>query len=325
MVVLQKDRVAPRPSSLTRILDVVVSAEANSMTTISMLRPLHNLAIDLSFTRVAAQQLANQMRLRWPSMYQLLYIPHVHDLDGLGLEIVSQLVKGTWTQLRYLRLSLCDLKGEGFLVLSQGNWPCLRELDVSGLVAESMTWLVKGDWPMLSSVFLKFDCSMDANAISHLSAANWPLDELRILGTTFSTAMAAELADLQLPRLRELYLAGSGLTAAAVSELARANWPRLQTLHLMGSGLTAAAVSELARANWPSLHALTVDHDDLDAVAVLFGVDQEKVQQIKSNIDDSSLDDKGDFAVPEQRIDDMVLWPRLIWIKLSKDNLFLGL
>lgn len=124
-----------------------------------------------------------------------------------------------------------------------------------------MALLVKGNWPRLARVTLSFVPAMDAAAISHLSAANWRLENLTISDTAFSIEMVAELADLQLPELWELKLVDSGLSAAAVSELARADWPRLMELD--------------------------VDHDDLDAVAVLLGADLGKVQELKCN---ASLD-----------------------------------
>ena len=217
---------------------------------------------------------------------------NVHDLDGLGLEIVSQLVKGTWTQLIYLNLSECKLKAEAFLPLSHGNWPGLTQLHVSGncLDAEGMALLAKGNWPMLAYVTLSFDPIMDAVAIAHLSAVKWRIVHLVIKDTPFSPDMAAELAGFFVPSLT--------------------------MLHLQGSGLTAAAVPELARADWPSLEDLYIDHDDLDAVAVLLGVDLEKVQKLKS--------DANDLEASEERMPDMVLWPNLSWITISKGEVHLS-
>ena len=189
-----------------RIMDVHVSAggivSSQPDFLISMLRPLHNLATDLPCARLAAQQLARQMSVRWPSM-SLFAMSDVHERDGLGLEIVSQLVKGTWTDLEVLQLSYCGLKAEGFLILSQGDWPCLLFLDVSGncLNAEGLALLAKGNWPLLRDITLSLDPTMDAVAIAHLSAANWSLKRLSLPDTPFCTDMAAELADLPFPNL----------------------------------------------------------------------------------------------------------------------------
>ena len=276
-------------SNLTRNINVQVSAKGHSWAAILMLGPLHHLATDLPWTHLAAQQLAHQMRIRWPLMYSFT-MSNVHDLDGLGSEIVSQLVKGTWTHLMYLNLSECKLRAQAFLLLSQGNWPCLIHLDVSGncLDAEGMALLAKGNWPSLTHVTLSFDPTTDAVAIAHLSAANWHIAKLLIKDTPFSCDMAAELADLRLANLSEL--------------------------HLKGSGLRAAAVSELARADWPSLVNLRIDPDDLDAVAVLLGVDVGKVQELGSM-----------FAISEKRMPGVVLWPNLSWISISLGNVELTL
>ena len=299
MVVLQRgDAVCAllHPSSLIRTTNLQISAASNTWAAVSMLRPLqrHD-AIDLPWAQLAAHQLGHQMRFRWPSM-ALFKMSLVRDLDGLGLEIISQLVKGTWTQLVHLSLSDCNLKAEGFLILSQGIWPSLKCLDVSGncLDAEGMALLAKGNWPLLTFITLSFDPT--TAAIAHLSAANWRITKLVIKHTPFSADMAAELADLQ--------------------------FPNLSTLVLRGSGLTAAAVSELARADWPSLTTLSLDHDDLDAMAVLLGLDLEKVQKLES--------DACDFTVSQQRMPpisaqgpDMVLWPHLSFIMISKRSILL--
>ena len=203
MVILQ-DTIAfsaSQPSTLTRVISLYVSANGNSQATIVTCKPLHIVATDLPWTCLAAQQLAHQMRIRWASM-KLFMMSLMHDPDGLGPEILSQLVKGTWTHLAHLSLSGCELKAEAFLMLSQGNWPCLKFLDVSRncLDADGMALLAKGNWPSLTSVTLSFDPTVDAVAIAHLSAANWPIEVLDIDDTSFSTDMAAELAGLQLPK-----------------------------------------------------------------------------------------------------------------------------
>ena len=292
MVIFQHDDAVytlSQPSSLTSIVNVQISAAYNVRAAVSMLRPLHHLATDLPWMQLAAHQLAHQMRIRWPSM-TLFKMSLVHDQDGLGLEIISQLVKANFTQLMHLCLSDCNLKAEGFLILSQGNWPGLKSLDVSGncLDAEGMALLAKGNWPLLTHVTLNFDSTMDAVAIAHLSAANWQIARLVIKDMPFSADMAAELADLQLPNLRVLHV---------------------------GFGLMAAAVSELARSDWPSLVNLRIDHDDLDAVAPLLGVAPGKVQELKNNA--------GVFAVSGQRMPDMVLWPNLSWISISRGDVHL--
>ena len=121
MVILQGETACGAVSQLSdsiRIISLHVSVEGNNEATISMLRPLRNHAIDLPCTRSAAQQLAHQMRVRWSLMSSFEMI-HVRELDGLSQENVSQLGKGTWTHLKYLRLTDCDLDAKAFSLLSQ--------------------------------------------------------------------------------------------------------------------------------------------------------------------------------------------------------------
>ena len=278
----------PHSSDFTRIINLHLGSVWHRAS-IYMLRPLHNLATDLPCSRVAAQQLAHQMRLRWPLMTSFTAC-QVHDLGGLGPEIVSQLVNGTWTQLTILNLCDCDLKAKAFLLLSQGNWPGLYRLDVSGncLDAEGMALLATGNWPVLKFITLSFDPTSDAVAIAHLSATNWSIGFLTIKDTRFNVDMAAELADLQLPNLQMIYLKNAGLTAEAVSELARADWPSLYYLHLSHDDL-----------------------DDLNVVCVLLGLDLEEVQALNSSAyDNVEVDRTGSCA-------DLGLWPALTWIKIS--------
>ena len=137
---------SPPPDIMMFNIHVSSRSNPNNRTSICLQRPLHNVATGLPWTRSAAQQLAHQMRRRWPS---IRFFMMTHALDGLGLDIVSQLVKGTWTELESLSLSGCELKAEEFLLLSQGNWPGLTYLDVSGncLDADGMASLANGNWP----------------------------------------------------------------------------------------------------------------------------------------------------------------------------------
>ena len=275
------------------IFDIRVEAEGNSQSLISLLRPLHDPAIGVPCPRLAAQQLAHQMSVRWPSLH-LLRVMEVHDMDGLYQEFVSQLVKGTWTHLADLSLSGCDLKAEGLVILSQGNWPGLTFLDVSGsrLDAEGMALLAKGNWPSLTSISLNFDPTMDAAAVSHLAAANWPIETLIIEDTPFSADLAAKLADLHFPELTQVDLGGC-------------------------CGLTSAAVFELARADWPSLCNLSLDHDDPDAMAVLLGLDLNKM--LKSDTRFCVYGTAWHQRVVSQPGVD--LWPDLEWYRFSTNSI----
>ena len=271
------------------ILKLRVSATPDSQSTIFMLRPMHDLATDLPCVHLAAQQLAHQMRIRWPSM-SWFSMCHGEELSCLGLDILSQLVKGTWTCLTHLRLCECELTAEALLLLSQGNWPRLSILDVSGncLDAEGMALLAKGDWPSLMHLYLSFNPTQNAGAISYLQAANWPVEYLTISDTPVSVDMAAELAGLQLPSLK--------------------------MLRLTNSVMTTAAVSELARAHWPILENLSFGHDDLHTVAVLLGIDQKNMRKLKNYArNHADVYQRTMISRP-----DVGLWPDLSWIRISR-------
>ena len=243
LFIVNDDKCFLNQSSTTRIYSISVASEGKSQATIALLRPQHCDAADLPCTILAAQQLADQLRARFPSM-NAFATSCVQGLDGLSLEIVSQLVQGPCSGLASLCLSNCELKPEGFYLLSQGNWTWLQFLDVSGncLDAEGMMWLAQGEWPGLNTLRISFDHMMDATAIAHLSMVTWSLRRLFITDMPISADMAAELADLPFPKLRGLYLEGSGLTAAAVSELARADWRTLKVLSICLEDLSALSV-----------------------------------------------------------------------------------
>ena len=277
-----------------RIVNIHVASVGNGQAIVSLLRPLHNVATDLPCTRMAAQHLAHQMQIRWPLMY-LFKMSGVEDLDGLGLEIVSQLVHGAWTGLRSLTLSRCKLKAKGFLILSQGNWPSLTFLSVSGnsLDVEGMASLAKGNWPLLTGINLSFIRTMDAianRAIAHLSTVNWPIQSLMMLNTPISIDMAAELAALRLPKLRRLFFQNSFVTEAAVAELARANWPRLRSF--------------------------SIGHNDLGVMNGVLRLDLEQVERMKllRRIHGDSAD--AFLRIVSQH--GLGLWPKLRWIRVSE-------
>lgn len=181
------------------------------------------------------------------------------------------------------------------MLLSQGNWPNLAELDISGnsLDAEGMSLLANGNRPLLAIISLSFSPTLDANAVAHLSAVNWPTKRLTISDTPFNPDTAAKLANLQCPNLKELYLTESALTAAAMSEL--------------------------ARADWPSLRMLVAGHDDLDALGILLGL--AKVEEPKSH----DACDCAELYMQRRVLQPGVsVWPNLQWIRISKHRVELG-
>ena len=302
ILILQQDQQSTDRSCVSdRILfDILVSAEgSNKRAIVSMLKPLHAPATEsactpLALHKKAAQQLAHQLTIKWPRMDIFMLMD---ELDGLGMEIASQLVQGTWTSLAYLALSGCELRAAECSLLSQGNWPVLWSLNVSNncLDAEAMAFLVRGNWPLLTRIDLGSNPTLDAVAIAHLSAANWPVALMILSQTPVSVDMAAELADLQLPTMMRLCLDNTGLTASAVSEL--------------------------ARADWPSLTFVSFDHDNLHAIGMHLGLDLDKVQKLKS---DAHVCD----VVCQRKLisqSDVGLWPNLNKVKISKHRITLAM
>ena len=107
--------------------------------------------------------------------------------------------------------------------------------------------------------------NLDAVAIAHLPAATWRLESLDLAQVPVTPAMAAELANLQLPELAQLHLTDTGLTAAAVSELARADWPVLKLVNLSRNDLHSAAMQHVCRLRLPLLEHLVLEHASITA------------------------------------------------------------
>ena len=160
--------------------------------------------------------------------------------------------------------------------------------------AEGMASLAKGNWPLLNAVDLNCNPTMDAVAIAHLSAANWPLAILMMLDTPVSANMAIELADLQLPNLVSVFLDIDGLAATAVSEL--------------------------ARTDWPSLGYLRFCHNDLCALGVLLGLDSDRVQEAKSDVYWCGKVHQRNMV---SRPGGVCLWPNLNCVRMSAHEIVL--
>ena len=176
----------------------------------------------------------------------------------LGMAILAQLADGNWSAVSSVRLQGCELNAQAWSILSRGHFPALAHLNVSGtcLDAESMALLAKGSWPNLRHISLSFNPGIDAVAIAHLSAVNWPLHELDLCYMPVTAAVVAELAKLQLSKLFRIGLCSAHLTSTAMSELARADWPVLRSLDIGSNELDAVAMQYLCRMQLPSLKIL---------------------------------------------------------------------
>ena len=250
------------------VAHIYLSAKNDRHAVISLLRPLHTPASDLAWVSTAAQQLANQMDAKWPALSSF----GMGDvrLDAMATAIIAQLAKGEWPSLRYLGLSRCRLGARGMLPLSEGKWSSLQVLDLScnWLDAEGIALLAKGNWPLLEDIQLNANPALDAVAIAHLSAANWPLQNIDLSYMPFTSAMAAELAKLQLPSLTRISLSNTDLTSDAARELTKADWPLLSYLCLKHSDLDAGAIHHLCMMHLPALTILSLTHANIAAEAV---------------------------------------------------------
>ena len=247
---------------------VYISSEKEPHAVLSLLRPLHTPANSSAWVSTAAQQLANHMAAKWPELSS--FGMGCVRLDAVGTAIIAQLAQGKWPSLRYLGLSDCRLGAQGVLPLSQGKWPGLQVLQLSGncLDAEGMALLANGNWPLLKDIQLNENPALDAVAVAHLSAANWPLQTLELSCMPFTSAMAAELAKLQLPSLTWISLSSTHFTADAASELAKADWPVLSYLCLNHNNLNAGAILSLYMMHLPALTQLCLKGANIAAEAV---------------------------------------------------------
>ena len=232
---------------------------ADSYKKIFMLKPLHTSA-SLALASWAPQQLAHQW-LGIRHKLRMFSLTHV-ELPAVGMAIIAQLAKGDCSSLVQLTLSQCGLATEGCLLLSQGNWPTLRMLELTdnGINAEGTALLAKTNWPNLMSFQLSQNPTLDAEAMTHVSAAKWPLNSLILSNTTVSAALPTELAQLHLSKMTSVTLTTIGHTAAAISELARADWPVLEDLNLGHNALDAGAMEHLSKIRMPALSMLALDN-----------------------------------------------------------------
>lgn len=147
---------------------------------ICMLRPLHTTA-SLAWASTAAQQLADHLAAKRPKL-NTCSLTHF-KLPALGVAIIAQLAKIGYPSLFGLKLPQCGLSAQGCLHLNQGNWPALKYLDMTNneIDVEGMALLTKANWCRLQTLQLSYNPGLDAEAIAHLSAAQWPLRKFGIV------------------------------------------------------------------------------------------------------------------------------------------------
>ena len=127
-------------------------------------------AINLSDTNLDGSALVMLVCYKWPCL-QNLGLNHNH-LDCIGeLPETSQC-----SLLKHLNLKGSNLTDYSLRQLSKPRWSQLETIDLSSNRLCNVSALVQASWPALKGIRLD-DNQLAADAISHLSQAEWPLLE----------------------------------------------------------------------------------------------------------------------------------------------------
>ena len=274
MVILQHDTKSnfyrygfSRTQSARVLAHIEVSTLCNRKeATIFILRPQDSPTSDAALAEQAAEQMLQQISAKWPQLRQFT-LSHVRP-HALGLAILAKLTKCDWSLLTDFAFTSSKLGTQGVSCLVQAHCPILRQLNLSEncLDAEAAAVLAQGNWPLLRELQLGFNPSLDGQAMTHLSAAHWPLQRLVMYNLPVTDTMANGLAKLQLSHLTSLFLNKTNLTAKAVSELASADWPVLRYLTLSQNHLDAETVQHLTRMHMPVLKVLDLTHAKINTL-----------------------------------------------------------
>ena len=137
------------------------------------------------------------------------------SFGSFSMPALSGLIEADWTNLQTLNLSFSNLGRSGIMQLSNGRWPLLRKLDISGMCHPSLLThdeyadFAQGSWPQLM----------------HLSLAHNELND----------ECAVQLIDGDWPLLATIDLSYNEIGADGGTGLAVANWPHLEHLCLYGN------------------------------------------------------------------------------------------
>lgn len=211
-----------------------------------------------------------------PTAAAFLQLPKWSQLSALALQHsslspsgIAQLAAVPWPNLRILNVSGNSLGSACTAQLTQA-WPQLRSLDISrnNLDADAVSHLVKASWPLLHTLNLSQNTGLDAAAFRELAIAQWPqLTRLDLMHIRLNAACMHNLAQMPAPKLAALNLSYTNLTADAIAELNSAAWPLL-SLWLQGNQLGAAAMTKLVQAPFAQIQYLGLADNKLDAAAV---------------------------------------------------------
>ena len=171
------------------------------------------------------------------------------------------LVHGEWRQLKVLSFRRAGLAAEAIAVISQGHWPLLKCLILSGnqIGTQGMeNFSSQGAWPVLQVLQLR-DVGMSEPMMNHLIDADLPRLSNLDLSCSSMEACISTLAKGNWPQLTRLVLSRSKLDSACMAQLVRGRWPKLTELDLSTNDMLSKAVGELKNATWPLLNTLNLD------------------------------------------------------------------
>lgn len=222
------------------------------------------------------------------------------SLESLGLRYnnlrgdrMAVLQQGDWPKVKSLDLFNCNMDSLSIAHLTTAPLVYLEVLDVGAncLTAADGKSLSKGQWPQLYKlgmshmshpVVLDLDMNLkpaevhdsgehvedpDAEFVTHLSLAHWPLQELDLGLNCLSTSNLKFLIQCNWPMLHVLILGDLELSAEGCTLLAQANWPWLETLELYRTGIDSTGMSAIVSATWPMLKVLNLSESVLDSDA----------------------------------------------------------
>ena len=196
---------------------------------------------------------------RWPCLQRLVF----GFRENLDTRDVRQLSKALLCKTANPDLTM---KFPGVNAMSQlvlGKWPALRCLDT---VAISL--LTRADWP-LENLKLS-DNRIDAEAVKILTTAQWPLRHLDLGHNQLHSSALSHLCSGRWPDLQTLVLAKNVLGACvhATAPLCQTDWLHLVSVDLSECLLMKADIAGLCKAHWPNLSLLDLSCNVLDEASM---------------------------------------------------------
>ncbi len=128
----------------------------------------------------------------------------------------------------------------------------------AGMNSNAIAVLSQGDWPLLEILVLSGN-ELGASGMEHFSQG-WPaLATLELSCVGMCTSMLQYLQHATLPCLSSLNLSGNHLEKMTCwAELVKGNWPNLTHLDLSCSHLDTSLFGQLRNAKWPLLKSVNL-------------------------------------------------------------------